>query len=669
MQHFAENEILLHLQKGISRGEKYPKSVRLFCLKLHFYSPRAYQFVRNEFENCLPHASTIKSWYRNSDIDSQPGISQNSLSILEKKAIELKQNNQKLVCSLTFDEMSIRKHCQWCSKTKRFLGNVTYGDNLEKIANNAIVFLVNGINAKIQVAVAFEFITTINACQRKNLLLEILAQLCAHDIIISNITFDGLPANIRMCEQLGACFKEDALKTYFIDPCSQRKIHIILDPSHCIKLIRNNLYSRKTFRDAAGGSIEWNYFAKLVEFGNKNNFNLTHKINNRHINFQNRKMHVRIAVQTLSNSVANSLEFLLNRKVAGFTNAGATINFIQIFNKVFDVMNTQKVNHAEPNQFKSAINFFNESEVIGFLNDAKKYIMGLTVKGLKSHKSVSILKSRVKTGFLGFVINIESVINMYHENVEENQFMHMIATYKLSQDHLEMFFSKIRSIHKCNDNPTIQQFIASYKKIQMISDIQISQDANISNILTISSTHRGVSDDDVDLIDRQSSVENQIDIHENYNDYNNTAITFVAHEIERRLLKAGVDGCQLCKKILAENDKIDEQFCVGDDTPCRSTFEICRATDVSIKKSIHDAGPNFNRQVIASVIPMIRTDELYSQWFGPEHDSQHKQFLIRFIINEYIHIKCTYLSRQKTMNMHKKYFRHKYRKDIHRAGQ
>lgn len=327
-------------------------------------------------------------------------------------------------------------------------------------------------------------------------------------------------------------------------------------------------------------------------------------------------MHVRTAVQTLSNSVANSLEFLLNRKLAAFANAGATINFIQIFNKVFDVMDTQKVNHSEPNQFKSAINFFNESEIIGFLNDAKKYIMGLTVKGLKSHKSVSILKSRVKTGFLGFVTNIESTINMYHEYVEENQFMHMIATYKLSQDHLEMFFSKIRSIHKCNDNPTIQQFIASYKKIQMVSDIQISQDANISNILTISSKHRGVSDDDVDLIDRQSSVEKQIHIHENYNGddyYCITALTFVAREIERRLLKAGVDGCPLCKKVLAENDKIDKEYCVGDDTPCRSTFEIYRATDVSIKKSKDDVGPNFNRRVIASVIPMVRIDELYTQ--------------------------------------------------------
>lgn len=161
----------------------------------------------------------------------------------------MEQKNQKLVCSLSFDEMSIRKHFQWCTKTKTFLGNVTYGGKRGELANNAIVFLANGLNEKVQVPVAYHFITTLNAKDRICLVLEVLAEISKQGVIVSNICFDGLSANKSMCELLGASFKIGEMQTYFIVPYSKRKIYIILDPSHCIKLIRNNLCNRRVLID------------------------------------------------------------------------------------------------------------------------------------------------------------------------------------------------------------------------------------------------------------------------------------------------------------------------------------------------------------------------------------------------------------------------------------
>lgn len=232
VQNSVQNEILSCLQNGIGFREKYQASVSAFRFKLYALSPQAYKFVRNQFNNNLPHESTIKCWYRNSNLDTEPGINQCSLKILEEKAHEMDRDNQKLVCCLMFDEMSIREHIHFCSKTKKFLGHVTYGGQPEQIANNAIVFLVNGINAKIQVPIAYHFVTTLSAIERKKILLEVLSS--KRDIIISN-TFDNLPANILMCELLGASLKSNDMKTYFIDANTNHKIYIISCPSHCIK--------------------------------------------------------------------------------------------------------------------------------------------------------------------------------------------------------------------------------------------------------------------------------------------------------------------------------------------------------------------------------------------------------------------------------------------------
>lgn len=51
----------------------YSPNLRCFALTLQYYSPRAYEYVREEFGNCLPHPKTLSSWYRT--VDGEPDIS------------------------------------------------------------------------------------------------------------------------------------------------------------------------------------------------------------------------------------------------------------------------------------------------------------------------------------------------------------------------------------------------------------------------------------------------------------------------------------------------------------------------------------------------------------------------------------------------------------------
>lgn len=137
---------LLHGRKDA----KYNPNVRMFALTLYFYSPRAYKYIRQKFGNHLPHKTTLQKWYANSSVNGEPGFCKQSIEILSEKAEELKAKGIEPICSIIFDEMAIRKHLQWSPAQKKFLGQVTYGFRPENselpIANNALVFLVNGIN-------------------------------------------------------------------------------------------------------------------------------------------------------------------------------------------------------------------------------------------------------------------------------------------------------------------------------------------------------------------------------------------------------------------------------------------------------------------------------------------------------------------------------------------
>lgn len=75
-----------------------------------------------------------------------------------------------------------------------------------------------------------------------------------------------------------------------------------------------------------------------------------------------------------------------------------------------------------------------------------------------------VLDCKFKTGFLGFLICLESLKVLFSRLVETNV-MKYIATYRLSQDHLELFFGCIRQKGGYNNNPNVVQFKSAYKKI------------------------------------------------------------------------------------------------------------------------------------------------------------------------------------------------------------
>lgn len=64
--------------------KKFNPQLRSFALTLNFLSPKAYKYVRKEFDLALPHESTISKWYQT--INGAPGFTDESFRALSDAA-------------------------------------------------------------------------------------------------------------------------------------------------------------------------------------------------------------------------------------------------------------------------------------------------------------------------------------------------------------------------------------------------------------------------------------------------------------------------------------------------------------------------------------------------------------------------------------------------------
>ena len=284
-----------------------------------------------------------------------------------------------------------------------------------------------------------------------------------------------------MAQKLGCNFDTEKFLTSFPHPLSKLPIHVFLDPCHMLKLVRNTLGDIKILEDGSGNLVKWDFIDKLQQLQEKEGLHLGNKLRLKHIQWKKKKMNVKLAAQLLSDSVAKSLKFCINGKIDGFEGCEGTIMFVEIFNKLFDILNSRNLfAHGWNRPFQSS----REIEYFKFLEEAKQYIMSLHIfdplsKSLNIKKNVvsqddidrSILKSKRKTGFLGFLICINSLKELYQEMVTKSKTLNFLLTYKLSQDHIELFFGQIRSMGGCNNNPTARQFKSAYKKLLVKNEI------------------------------------------------------------------------------------------------------------------------------------------------------------------------------------------------------
>ena len=238
-----------------------------------------------------------------------------------------------------------------------------------------------------------------------------------------------------------------------------------------LKFARNALCTFGTLHSARG-QIKWHCIAKLIQLQQEEGFSLGNKVTNRHLQWQQMKMKVSLAAQTLSSSVADAIAFMRDiMKHPDFAESEATCEFLHIIDRLFDFTNSR--NPFEKG-FKAPLSKKNEIQWQKVFTESVDYFAQLKCSG-----DVSLLTHARKTFAVGFIMTAKSVAAVASEllNRPTAPFRYVLP-YKMSQDHLELFFSCIRSRGGRNNNPNVMQLKNAMRQILLHNNIRASKQAN-----------------------------------------------------------------------------------------------------------------------------------------------------------------------------------------------
>lgn len=636
-----------NLKSGVVSKQQYSQELRSFALTLHYYSPKAYEYVRSTFNSCLPHPQTLKKWYAN--IGGEPGFTKESFLALKLKADSA---SHPLLATLVIDEMAIRRRVEWDGQ--KLHGYVDFGtglngDHLEE-AKEVLVFLITAINNSFKVPVAFFLVDGVSGIQRSELVKQCIERVHEVGIKVVALTFDGCAANVSMARHLGCSFTNGNVK--FEHPMTKEPIVVILDPCHMIKLLRNAFQTYKTFVDKDGKQVKWQYLIELNKIQEDERFHLSNKLRFRHINFQNQRMKVKLATQLFSSSVAEAMKFCRkDLQIDAFKESEATEKFIILINNIFDIFNSRNLHQYG---FKKAINERNAAEIFDYLNIACEYLSHLS-----QEDGTLLTASSRKIGFLGFIGCAEALKHLYTSLIQEKIIIYL-PFYKLSQDHLELLFGNIRAHGGSNNNPTARQFVAAYKKLLVHIELKNFGSGNCIelehlSILNCSSAVErinkttGLDLRNEDWIEDHTEEQEVGELLSNISEFSSQAIAHIAGYIARILIKKL--NCDVCAGALVTRQINSlHKFIVAKDKgglvyPSHDIIRICKVAEAVIRSM---DGRVFKKEVI---IMKILRKFVGEKLFENIHFHQIRQFptsnhisdLIKAISERYVNVRLHHL--------------------------
>lgn len=716
---------------GIKSGQLYPKAVRKFCFAVSYHSPAAYEVIRKQFNKNLPHLKTIKTWYALSDLDSDPGLSESTLKRLKGFVDDL--NGEPLLCTLIWDEMYLRQQIFWDENTCEYVGFSSYGEakptnrkrsqmNDEElqeppklpIAKKALNFMLSGINKHFIFPLAYHLVDSLDALELSTLINEFILKVSESGVKIVMLTFDGDSKNLMACKILGANLDiyEENYKPYILNPFDQKKIYLILDPSHMEKLMRNLLGNHKALFDDSDDQIEWQYFVDLYNLS-KESYMLTHKLNRKHIEFKHNKMSVRLASETYSKSVGDSMDILRKSNHPKFIDSGPTIRFVYMMDTLFNIFNTRS--NRNENIYKCALSEVNKRIIFDFLEKCIEYFKSLEMivirkrRGHLIEERVKVLKTRNNTPILGFLMDMINLRSFYEEYVEHAAVLKDIKTYSFSQDHIEIFHAKIRARNGHNTNPNSVQYKGAFRRLACNMEIKAPESSNClvldenkssfslhSNVYFISSRRpkldimngenfiQNIKSQEEQILDELEELEDIAGIESCSSLHDGIAgasIAYAARLIEKKIERQ-VFYCDCCKFVFSENEKLmDGTFLIEEKRPCASTFLICKIVDKFIRlykpkcfgMDSVDTEENKHTEKDFRVLYYLIFKEIdfarvYETSDFKDHEP-HKFHLVKCIVKEYIRMKTSHTSKQITLSQYDKLLRTKLTRWIHFKGQ
>jgi hypothetical protein len=246
-------------------------------------------------------------------VDGKPGFNKEVFETIEKVHSSA---NTPIICNLVVDEISIRRGIRM--RSGRTYGFVDLGfenvegaaqDGCPATATKALVFMLVALNSNWKCPCGYALIDSLDSEKRAQLVKRCLALSHDHKINVHSLALDGDKVQFGTAKALGANMNmnSEAYKPFFQHPTTNEKVFVLPDGCHMLKNIRNALSFYEKLFDANGNTISWKYIERLQSIQESEGLHIANKLTKRHIKFKQNIMNVRIATQTLSNSVKDSL--------------------------------------------------------------------------------------------------------------------------------------------------------------------------------------------------------------------------------------------------------------------------------------------------------------------------------------------------------------------------
>lgn len=201
-----------------------------------------------------------------------------------------------------------------------------------------------------------------------------------------------------------------------------------------------------------GSPISWEFIKNLHEMQKTRNFNLGNKLTDMHLYFEAKPMNVRLAGQTINPAVADGIDQLRIDGYEEFRNSEKTTEVIRTVKNGFDVMNYKPNISGDGNNFKIPFNQCNAPRIFALFEEIRKLLKSIEIESVgkkngQTYKKKNLaIKSKNFTSFFGFYHNCKSLEGLYEDYVVNGP-LEELHTFQFSQDHLETWFSSVRS--KC----------------------------------------------------------------------------------------------------------------------------------------------------------------------------------------------------------------------------
>lgn len=223
-----------------------------------------------------------------------------------------------------------------------------------------------------------------------------------------------------------------------------------------------------------------------------------------------------------------------------------------------------------------------------------------------------------------------------------------ICTYRLSQDHLEMFFSCIRQRGGWNNNPSALQFRYAYRSLLVHADVRPTTTGNVApdfeGIATVAHQRVHRSNDD----EADESPDMYIATATSDHDYSSlgygltnfsTEVTYIGGFIVRVASKS--INCSSCLEMLVQDDIASVLIFIRNNggliMPSALVIHILRTSEHIFRCSDEQRHKNVDRMVILSFQQFCqRHDRSLQEVKHYKENPAHVIGVIKFILKKYV---------------------------------